>query len=205
MFGAISVTTGKATLFIPKLPDSYRIWCGAIYPPEYFKSLYAVDEVLYADDVKDWLRSALELEGPESSLHLLEGVNSDSGVSAQPASFEGIEEFSSRVNKTVLHHALSTVRVTKSALEIDLMRWCALVASNAHVKVMRSIEAGLSEYELEATFLYDIYKTGGCRRSAYTSICACGPNGATLHYGHAGAPNDRELLQSDMVCLVLPR
>ena len=42
---------------------------------------------------------------------------------------------------------------------------------------------------------------GGCRKAAYTSICACGPNGAVLHYGHAGAPNDRLLLANDM-CLL---
>ena len=43
---------------------------------------------------------------------------------------------------------------------------------------MRSTKAGMIEYELEARFQYEIYKNGGCRRCAYTSICACGPNGA---------------------------
>ena len=40
----------------------------------------------------------------------------------------------------------------------------------AHVAVMRAARPGMMEYELEATFLYDIYKNGGCRRAAYTSI-----------------------------------
>lgn len=67
------------------------------------------------------------------------------------------------------------------------------------VKVMRSAAVGMVEYELEARFLYEIYSKGGCRKAAYTSICACGPNGAVLHYGHAGAPNDRTLEAGDIV------
>lgn len=42
---------------------------------------------------------------------------------------------------------------------------------------------------------------GGCRHAAYTCICACGPNSAVLHYGHAGAPNERHLEPSDMALL----
>lgn len=36
---------------------------------------------------------------------------------------------------------------------------------------------------------------------SYTCVCACGPNPAILHYGHAGRPNDRELLDGDMALL----
>ena len=35
----------------------------------------------------------------------------------------------------------------------------------------------------------------------YTPIVASGPNGAVLHYGHAGAPNDRQLGGGDMMLL----
>ena len=31
--------------------------------------------------------------------------------------------------------------------------------------------------------------------------CGCGPSGATLHYGHAGAPNDRQCAEGDMLLL----
>ena len=100
-----------------------------------------------------------------------------------------------------MFQCLSTARVTKSDNEIATMRYCALVASNAHVEVMRMAKEGMFEYELEAKFLYEIYRNGGCRRAAYNSICACGPNGAILHYGHANAPNDRQLSVTDMALL----
>ena len=38
---------------------------------------------------------------------------------------------------------------------------------------------------------------------SYTCICATGTNAATLHYGHAGAPNERVIRDGDIWC-VLP-
>jgi Xaa-Pro aminopeptidase len=48
---------------------------------------------------------------------------------------------------------------------------------------------GDMEYHLESRFLSYCYSTGGSRSPMYGPISASGPNGATLHYGHAGAPN----------------
>ena len=70
---------------------------------------------------------------------------------------------------------------------------CAQVACAAHVEVMRKCRPGLMEYALEAVFLKDCYLLGGCRHAPYTPICASGPNGAVLHYGHAAAPNGGRL------------
>lgn len=35
--------------------------------------------------------------------------------------------------------------------------------------------------------------------AGYTPIAASGPNGAVLHYGHSGAPNDRQIKDGDML------
>jgi len=201
MYGCICTTTGKATLFIPRYDDEYSVWCGTVHPPEHFLKMYDVDEVIYADQMAEWIRQKLASLGQSSVIHVMHGQNSDSGSYCVPPTFNGVEEFKHLFDTTALFHATATARVVKSAEEIEVMKYVAMVGSNAHVAVMRMARAGMIEYELEAQFLYEVYKKGGCRRAAYTSICACGPNGATLHYGHAGAPNDRPLLPTDMALL----
>ncbi len=199
-YGAVSVATGKATLFMPKLDASYRIWCGEIHPPNHFRLSYGVDEVLFVDDLPTWLEQELSAGGGGAKLFLMKGTNSDSGLEAKPASFKGDATFADQTDLDAAYNIVAQCRVTKSDAEVEVMRYCAWVASNAHVAVMRMATKECHfEYELEAKFLYEIYRHGGCRRAAYNPICACGPNGATLHYGHAGAPNERELAATDMV------
>lgn len=205
-FGAICLSSGSTTLFVPRLPDEYRIWCGEIRPPSDFKASYAVDDVLYVEDLKQWIDNSLNKENTAASgaqLHLMSGVNSDSGKSASPADYDGINMLHDKglVKTSILYNLLAECRVTKSSTEIEVMRYCAYVASNAHVQVMKCAKECSFEYELEAKFQYEIYRNGGCRKCAYTCICACGPNAAVLHYGHAAAPNDRQLLPTDMALL----
>ena len=210
VFGAIDLSTGQATLFIPQLPPEYRIWCGAIHPPQIFAASYAIESVLYTSALVSWLAERVETQGPEAKVYVLHGRNSDSGKYPESAlrDLEREEDNAAllkalpvEASPALFFHALSTARVTKSDSEIEVMRYAAWVASEAHVAVMRMARPGMVEYELEAKFLYEIYAHGGCRRCAYTSICACGPNGAVLHYGHAGAPNDRPLEPGDMALL----
>jgi Xaa-Pro aminopeptidase len=108
------------------------------------------------------------MEGQGSKVHLLHGRNSDSGLYPKQVDFfsspsqtvlPGLAPASLDTSAT-LFHALSTARVVKSKAEIEVMRYCAWVASQAHVQVMRTAQAGMIEYELEATFLYEIYRNG---------------------------------------------
>eukprot|EP01039_Chlorochromonas_danica_P010858 gene10858-12068_t len=203
LFGAISLDTGKTTLFIPKLPSEYLVWCGAIYPPSHFQASYAVDEVLYVDDLSSWLAEQTAGGSESKKIHLMSGENSDSGLMAKPAHFANEEKFyqEGKIETAILYNLLAACRVIKNHEEVEVMRYASWVASQAHVQVMRSIQSTTFEYELEAQFLYEIYKNGGCRKSAYTSICACGPNSAVLHYGHAAAPNNRQLSSHDLALL----
>ena len=190
-YGAVEVRTGRATLFIPKLPASYAVWMGHIHPPEHFAVLYEVEDARYVED----LATVLGAMRPEVLL-LLHGRNSDSGLMAKPAEFPGMDAF--KTDLATLYPEIVECRVIKSEDEIDLLRWVNGVSSAAHIEVMRRCKPGIMEYQLEAAFLHEIYARGGCRFSAYTCICGCGPHSAVLHYGHQGAPNDGALRDGDM-------
>ena len=190
-FGAIQVDTGRSILFMPRLPAEYAVWMGRIHSTSHFQSLYEVDEVRYVDELDSVLKS-LKAE----VLFLLQGPNSDSGAVAVPAQFPGIESFSTDLK--TLHAAIVECRVRKSEDEIRLLRWINGISSAAHIEVMKLCKPGLYEYQLEAAFLHHVYDRGGCRFTAYTCICGCGPNSAVLHYGHQGAPNDQPLRDGDM-------
>ncbi|KAI8120324.1 hypothetical protein FF38_13435 [Lucilia cuprina] len=192
-YGVLNVESGESVLFVPRLPEEYATWMGRLLSLEEFKAMYEVDRVLYADE----LNAFFEKAAPKLIL-TLSGLNTDSGLRSKPASFEGIEKFV--VNCDILHPIIAECRVLKSPEEIEVLRYVAKVSSDAHIKVMKFMRPGRSEYEGESLFLHHSYSVGGCRHASYTCICGSGVNSAVLHYGHAAAPNDKAVKDGDM-CL----
>ncbi|XP_020653507.3 xaa-Pro dipeptidase [Pogona vitticeps] len=192
-YGAVEVDSGNAILFIPRLPESYAVWMGKIHPPEYFKQKYAVNEVHYTDELSQVLAS----KNP-SLLLTLRGVNTDSGSVTREASFEGISQFT--VNNTILHPEIAECRVIKTDMELEVLRYTNKISSEAHKEVMKAVKPGMKEYELESLFQHYCYTRGGMRHTSYTCICGSGHNSSVLHYGHAGAPNEKTIEDGDL-CL----
>ncbi|KAL6265643.1 hypothetical protein P5V15_002436 [Pogonomyrmex californicus] len=129
---------------------------------------------------------------------LQNGRNSDSGLLAHEATFDGIAEF--QVDNSILYPEICECRVIKSPQEIEVLRYVCKISSEAHKTVMRSVRPGIPEYKAEAWFLHYVYAMGGCRHVSYTCICGSGHNSSILHYGHAGAPNNKVIRDGDM-CL----
>lgn len=197
-FGAVSLPSARATLFVPELGEEYEVFCGRYPSPEAFKAAYGVEEVRHLRELPAWLEEQL---GAEGTLYLLHGKNSDSGNYALPASFPGDDAFAARKDQKKLFEAAAEARVTKSAAEVEVLRYVNWVSSMAHAEVMRTATPGMMEYQLESLFQHHTYTHGGCRHQAYTCICACGPNPAILHYGHAGRPNSRQLGAGELALL----
>lgn len=192
-YGTVDVATGSATLYVPRLPSEYAVWMGALLTPEDFKQKYEVDTVHYVDEIA----AKLEQLNPSVLLTLC-GPNTDSGLTAKPANFDGIEKFI--VDSDILFPVIAECRVIKSPAEVEVLRYVARVSSDAHKQVMKKIRPGWHEYQAESEFLHHSYAVGGCRHVSYTCICGAGTNSAVLHYGHAASPNDC-LIQDGEMCL----
>lgn len=91
----------------------------------------------------------------------------------------------------LLHPVLTELRVHKTPLEIAHLRRACVMSAKAHVYVMRHIKPGMSELQCEMLYKAWAGYFGAARHMAYTCICGTGPNGAILHYGHAGASPER--------------
>jgi len=193
--GVLELPSGTATLFAPELPRAYSVWMGKIATRSELSNRYGV-KVKWLSELGDHCAKFTQAFVPR-------GRNSDSGARLDealplPVALPNLVQDTC---PNACFVALAESRVIKSENERKLLRYASWVSSNAHAAVMREATSGTMEYELEARFLYHCSSQGGCRTCAYTSICACGPNSAVLHYGHAGAPNDRRLETGDLALL----
>uniref|UniRef100_H2ZPY4 Xaa-Pro dipeptidase n=1 Tax=Ciona savignyi TaxID=51511 RepID=H2ZPY4_CIOSA len=113
-FGTIEVASGKAVLFIPKLPKEYQVWMGEIYPPSHFQAKYAVDDVKFVQDVISQISEELKRINA-GVLLTLNGLNTDSGHTTREAAFDGISSsllnnyFTHQVSTFVICYLLLTV------------------------------------------------------------------------------------------------
>ncbi|KAI4466711.1 creatinase [Holotrichia oblita] len=70
---------------MPRLSPDHAIWEGPIWSNDDFREKYQVDEVLYVDEMLQFLT----VKSPESLL-VLSGINEMSGSPTFEASFSGI-------------------------------------------------------------------------------------------------------------------
>ena len=94
------------------------------------------------------------------------------------------------------HAVLDQIRARKSDAELALIRKAAEISVEGHLELMRRIEPGMHEYDLQAILEYT-FRRGGAERPAYGSIVGTGPNGTQLHY----MKDRRELKPGEVVVI----
>lgn len=188
-YGAV-FADGTGCIFIPRLPASYETWMGPLPSPEKVTAEQNIELAAYTDEIS----SVLAKKGV-TMVHLLHGTNSDSGLQVPTARWEGDDKADADGaapfkldESSFLFETVNYQRCIKSLEEQRLLTYINKVSSNAHCEVMIKCKPGMSQHQLESTFMHHTYYHGGCRLVSYTCICATGHWGAVLHYPHNNQP-----------------
>ena len=97
---------------------------------------------------------------------------------------------------TTLRNVLDNLRMVKADAEMELLQRAIDITTSAHIEVMKSIEPGMYEYEIEALIQY-IFHRNGAEYTGFPSIVGSGENSVILHYN----TNRRRMQADDMVVI----
>lgn len=95
------------------------------------------------------------------------------------------------VNPSIL---LFPLRRVKSKAETENLITAINITAEGHKEAMRSIKAGMVEYQLQA-ILEHVFFVNGSQRVGFNSIIGSGPNSVILHW----SDNDRVMRNGDLV------
>ncbi|HET8860045.1 aminopeptidase P family protein [Marivirga sp.] len=103
------------------------------------------------------------------------------------------------LNTTLLDELLRPMRGIKTEEELDLLRKAVKISALGQAEVMRAMEPGMSELEVQGMHEF-IYKKYKAEYEGYPSIVGAGHNGCVLHYIENYKPEieDGELILMDL-------
>jgi len=86
-----------------------------------------------------------------------------------------------KINVVLYNQYVGWLRQIKTPEELKLLRKSVDISSVAHAEVMKAIQPGMSERELQAIFEF-VHKKYGAEEEGYPPIVGAGNNGCILHY-----------------------
>jgi len=92
-----------------------------------------------------------------------------------------------------LDHLLHDMRLYKSPRELELLRSAARITAQAHIRAMRFVHPGATEYQVMAELLHEFRRHNA--DTAYPPIVGGGANSCILHY----RDNDKPLESGDLL------
>ena len=172
---------GEAILFCRERDAEREAWDGARAGTEGAVADYGMDDAFPIGDIDDILPGMIEGRSrvyyhfgrdAEFDVKLIGWVNRVREQIRQGA--RAPHEF------VALGHILHDLRLYKTRNELRVMRKAAKIASEAHLRAMRTTRPGLNEHEVEAELLHTFRKHGAV--PSYEPIVGGGANACVLHY-----------------------
>jgi Xaa-Pro aminopeptidase len=188
----------REVLFLREPNEQLEKWEGHKLTKAEAKEISGVETVIWLSDFHKWFHHMMAMGGVERVyLNTNEHYRSDVVVQSRDARF--IEWCRSTYP---LHQydrvapIMAGLRMHKQPQEIAVMQKAADITEKAFRRVLKFVQPGVMEYEVEAEYIHEFVRNGS-RGHAYTPIVASGKNNIVLHY----IENSRKCASGDLLLL----
>jgi Xaa-Pro aminopeptidase len=171
----------KEVLFLRQTNEYIAVWEGHKYTKEEAQLASGIENVYWISEFDVILQTIINY-----AEHVYINTNeNDRYVHAVP--YRDIRLLESLRNKYPLHKyersalILRDLRVVKSATEVDLTKKACEITRDAFIRVLKFIQPGVTEYEIEAEITHEFLRQRATGH-AYNPIIASGKNAIVLHY-----------------------
>ncbi|MGB3367613.1 MAG: aminopeptidase P N-terminal domain-containing protein [Acidaminobacteraceae bacterium] len=188
----------NSVLFIEKANYDMEKWHGRKLKSEAATEVSAIKDVKFIEDLNNYISSRIYNDKTNSvylDLHKLSWDQEDS--ISQKFSVELKKRYTFLDIKTI-HQVVSDFRTIKTDYEIEMMQKAIDITRDGLKDIMKVLEPGVFEYQLESTFNHSI-KMNGADRNSFPTIAASGGDGVILHY----VENDKKIEDDVLVLLDL--
>jgi Xaa-Pro aminopeptidase len=171
----------KEVLFLRQTNEQIAIWEGHKYTKEEAKIASGIKNIYWLSEFDVILQAIINYAG-----HVYINTNENDRYSHM-IPYRDIRLLESLRSRYPLHKyersalILRDLRVVKSATEIDLTKKACEITRDAFVRVLKYIQPGVTEYEIEAEITHEFLRQRATGH-AYNPIIASGKNAIVLHY-----------------------
>lgn len=183
-------------VFIRRTDEVRARYEGQQLSREEARAISGIDKVFYLDEMPRILHELILLS-KRIYVNLNEHDLLDSEVVTGDHRF--VEDLQRRYPAHKYHRAaplLKKLMGIKSGWEIELIQQAVNISGAAFQRVLRFVEPGVTEYEIEAEITHELIRQRA-NGHAYPPIVASGPNTCVLHYDR----NDRRTREGELLLL----
>ncbi len=185
----------REVLFVRETSDLLKVWEGHKLTKEQATEVSGIRSVKWLSDFPGVFR---QLMCDVEHVYLNSNEHKRATVEVQTRDDRFVRECQERYPLHQYHRLgrlMNRLRIVKSEREVELLKKAVEITAKGFDRVLKFVEPGVTEMEVEAEFAHEFIRRGG--RFAYTPIIAAGKNACVLHY----IDNDRPCKQGDVLLL----
>ncbi len=186
----------REALFLRKTNEVIAVWEGHKYTMQEAREASGIQQIFWEESFESALK-ALMTYCDNVYVNINENDRSDNAVPYKDIRFANELKYNYPAHQIKrLGPIMAKLRSIKHPVEVDLMKQACAITRDAFKRVLRFMQPGVMEYEVEAEIIHEFIRQRATGH-AYTPIIASGANACVLHY----IENNRVCNDGDLVLM----